>query len=288
MNETATNIKPEKSLGLVDTLAKMAKLNAETFAQTVRSVALPQGISKEQFTAFLMVCHEHRLNPITREIYGFEAHGKIQPIVSIDGWLKIINSRPEMNGMKFKDHFSPEGSSPPEGVLTAITCTIYRSDREHPYELTEYMSECKRNTETWKNWPARMLRHKATIQCARYAFGFAGIYDPDEGARIAESGPIDYIEGEVTIVKDESESATDRLKREIQKKTKPASEIDQPEPKDKEPPLEENAPYIDPETGEVVPDDVGMFPFEGMGDLDKVNPEAVIKQEDKEPPKQKK
>jgi hypothetical protein len=32
----------------------------------------------------------------------------------------------------------------------------------------------------------RMLRHKALIQCARYAFGFAGIYDEDEGAKIAE------------------------------------------------------------------------------------------------------
>jgi hypothetical protein len=31
-----------------------------------------------------------------------------------------------------------------------------------------------------------MLRHKAMIQAARYAFGFAGIYDPDEAERIAE------------------------------------------------------------------------------------------------------
>jgi len=31
-----------------------------------------------------------------------------------------------------------------------------------------------------------MLRHKAMIQCARLAFGFAGIYDQDEAERIAE------------------------------------------------------------------------------------------------------
>ena len=31
-----------------------------------------------------------------------------------------------------------------------------------------------------------MLRHKAMIQAARYAFGFSGIYDEDEGAKIAE------------------------------------------------------------------------------------------------------
>lgn len=31
-----------------------------------------------------------------------------------------------------------------------------------------------------------MLRHKAMIQAARYAFGFSGIYDEDEGSKIAE------------------------------------------------------------------------------------------------------
>jgi hypothetical protein len=32
-----------------------------------------------------------------------------------------------------------------------------------------------------------MLRHKALIQCARVAFGFAGIHDPDEAERIANA-----------------------------------------------------------------------------------------------------
>jgi hypothetical protein len=31
-----------------------------------------------------------------------------------------------------------------------------------------------------------MLRHKAMIQCARLAFGFAGIFDQDEAERIVE------------------------------------------------------------------------------------------------------
>lgn len=32
-----------------------------------------------------------------------------------------------------------------------------------------------------------MLRHKAMIQAARIAFGFVGIYDEDEGRRIADT-----------------------------------------------------------------------------------------------------
>src|SRR3546814_11476971 len=53
------------------------------------------------------------------------------------------------------------------------------------------MSECKRGTQPWQSHPRRMLRHKATIQCARLAFGSGGIYEQDEAERIVESRVID-------------------------------------------------------------------------------------------------
>ncbi len=34
--------------------------------------------------------------------------------------------------------------------------------------------------------PTRTLRHKTLIQCARLAFGFAGIFDQDEAERVIE------------------------------------------------------------------------------------------------------
>lgn len=59
------------------------------------------------------------------------------------------------------------------------------------------MDECRREpfktregreiTGPWQSHPKRMLRHKAMIQCARLAFGFAGIYDKDEAERIVEN-----------------------------------------------------------------------------------------------------
>jgi hypothetical protein len=65
---------------------------------------------------------------------------------------------------------------------------MYRKDRKHPVTVTEYLSECKRTTEPWK-MEHRMLRHKALIQAARYAFGFAGVYDEDEARNIIENEP---------------------------------------------------------------------------------------------------
>lgn len=155
----------------------------EAFSGVLARTIMPSAnVQPEQITAFLMVAKEYKLNPITKEIYAFPSRGGVQPIVSVDGWLKIINSHPQFDGMTFSDHVE-------DGKLISVTCHIYRKDRAHPVEVTEYMAECRRNTDTWKQWPARMLRHKAAIQAARYAFGFSGILDQDEAERAHDLPP---------------------------------------------------------------------------------------------------
>jgi len=151
------------------------------FEQTLRATVFPKAGTKEEFAAFLLVAKEYDLNPLLQQIYAFpKKGGGIQPIVPIDGWADIINSNPQLDGIEFDDHH--EGDD-----LTAVTARIWRKDRSKPVVVTEYLVECKRATETWKQWPRRMLRHKALIQCARYAFGLAGIVDPDEAERIGVS-----------------------------------------------------------------------------------------------------
>lgn len=143
-------------------------------------------ITNEQFVSFIAVANEYKLNPLVKEIYAFPTQqGGIQPIVSIDGWLRIINSNPDFNGMVFKDNLDANNA------LISITCSIHKKGIEHPVQVTEYMAECKMNTQPWQKYPARMLRHKAAIQCGRYAFGLSGIIDPDEAERYQEGGVID-------------------------------------------------------------------------------------------------
>lgn len=168
-------------------LASMAArygMEPAAFEATLRGTVVPAGCTKEQFAAFLLVAKEYNLNPITKEIYAFPAKsGGIQPIVSIDGWMNLINSHPQMDGLEFEDRISDDGK------LVAITARIWRKDRTKPITVTEYMSECRRDTPTWKQWPARMLRHKAAIQAARYAFGFSGLVEPDEYERGSDERP---------------------------------------------------------------------------------------------------
>lgn len=166
---------------LFDNMARHFGMDKRAFEATLKATIMPQNATNEQTAAFLLVCREHKLNPFTKEIYAFPSRGGVQPMVSIDGWMKLINSHPDFDGMEFRDELDGEGN------LIAIEAKIYRKGRTHPVTVTEYMVECRRNTDTWKQYPARMLRHKAAIQAARYAFGFAGIYDPDEVERIKEA-----------------------------------------------------------------------------------------------------
>ncbi|HEY7822725.1 MAG TPA: phage recombination protein Bet, partial [Acidimicrobiia bacterium] len=154
------------------------------FEKTLRATVVPAQVSNEQFAAFLLVAKKYQLDPITKQIYAFPTQGGgIQPIVSIDGWMYLINSHPEFDGMEFEDQLDASGN------LLSITCRMFRKDRGHPVSVTEYMSECARPTSTWKQWPARMLRHKAAIQASRYAFGFSGIMEPDEAERMVDVSP---------------------------------------------------------------------------------------------------
>lgn len=183
MNTVVATHNPPSVIG---SMAERFGMDRRAFESTLMATVMPADRNgnlpaQEQVAAFLLVAKKYSLNPFTKEIYAFPAKGGgIQPIVSIDGWMKIINDHPDFDGMDFEDHFASEG-----GKLVSITCRMHRKNRGHPVEVTEYMAECARGTEPWQKWPARMLRHKAAIQAARYAFGFSGIMEPDEAERMA-------------------------------------------------------------------------------------------------------
>lgn len=176
-------IVPAQKRSLVDSMASRYDMEPTEFVSAIKATVIKGDCSNEQFAAFLMVAKEYKLNPLTKEIYAFPDRGGIQPIVSIDGWMNLINSHQQFDGMEFQD------TNGEDGKLYSVECRIYRKDRARPISVIEYMSECFRQTEPWKKWPNRMLRHKAAIQAARYAFGFSGIMEPDEYDRMKDVSP---------------------------------------------------------------------------------------------------
>lgn len=150
----------------------MKDIDQSSLYHTLRNTVF-NGANDDQLSTLMIVANQYGLNPFTKEIYAFPSKGNITPIVSVDGWARIINDNPNCDGIQF------------EQDEESATCKIYRKDRNHPTIVTEYLSECMMpSSPVWKKYPKRMLRHKALIQCARVAFGFSGIYDEDEVQRI--------------------------------------------------------------------------------------------------------
>ncbi len=173
-------IETAKRPSALQMMAHRLHIDANVLEKTLRATVFAKA-SPEEFVALMIVAESYRLNPLTKEIYAFPAKGGgIVPIVSIDGWLRIINEHPMFDGLEHND--IPDQN----GKLIAVEAVIYRKDRAHPVKIVEYLEECQQNTDPWKKLPARMLRHKATIQCARYAFGFSGVYDEDDGRAIGD------------------------------------------------------------------------------------------------------
>lgn len=157
-------------------MANKSEMEPQRYEQTLRATAFPGNGSPEQFAAFLVTCRNYDLDPLKKEIYAWPDRGRIVVMVSVDGWLTVINRQPAFDGMEF-EHIHDQ-----DGRLTAVTCTMHRKDRTHPIRVTEYLDENWRDTQPWK-MPHRMLRHRAMIQCARYCFGFGDISEQDEVER---------------------------------------------------------------------------------------------------------
>lgn len=174
----------QQSKSLVVRMADRFGVDPNKMISTLKATAFKGDVSNEQMMALLVVAEQHGLNPWTKEIYAFpdRNHG-IVPVVGVDGWSRIINTHPQFDGMDFEE--AEDGAW--------VKCVIHRKDRSHPIAAKEWLAECKRDTGPWKSHPRRMLRHKAMIQCARIAFGFGGIYDPDEAERIIEAAPDDIV-----------------------------------------------------------------------------------------------
>jgi len=197
-----------KSPSLVEKFASRFNVDAGKLLATLKETAfkVKEGtVSDHQMMALLVVADQYGLNPFTREIFAFpDKQNGIVPVVSVDGWSRIINEHKQLDGIEFV--YSEETIAP--GVLPGlkyaanawIECVIYRKDRSRPTCAREYLEEVYRapfigttregksysKEGAWQTHTRRFHRHKALIQCARIAFGFAGIYDEDEARRIVD------------------------------------------------------------------------------------------------------
>ena len=169
IDESQQRVMAAKRPTALEAVASRLQIQPANLINTLRSTVF-RDANDSEFAALIVVCNEYRLNPLLKEIYAFKAKGGgIMPMVSIDGWIRIMNEHPQFDGIEFDYHLDDQGNT------EAIEAIIYRKDRSHPIKVIEYMVECAGNTEPWRKVPRRFLRHRALIQGARVAFGLSGI-----------------------------------------------------------------------------------------------------------------
>lgn len=227
MNEVAT-VQPIKRQSLVQKFANRYSVDPDKLLPALKATAfkIKNGeATNEQMMALMIVADQYGLNPWTKEIYAFPDKGGIIPVVGVDGWSRIINENPQFDGMDFTQSEKMETPERGKPCPEWIECTIYRKDRSHPIKVREYLDEVYRKAYAGNNGPIdgpwqthtkRFLRHKAMIQCARVAFGFAGIYDQDEAERIIEG---EVVRSEMMAVTDlgvDSDKISDAVVRAVE------------------------------------------------------------------------
>jgi phage recombination protein Bet len=185
---------------LVQLFAARYHVEAGSLLNTLRNTAfsVTRGdpmVTNEEMMALLVVANQYHLNPFTKEIYAFRNKaGGITPIIGFDGWIRLVQNQETYNGEELVmgyDETKVGESDQPFGMY--YECKMYRKDRAIPTTVREYLRENHRNTDPWNRMPNRMLRMRAYIQCARVCFGFGGIYDEDEGEKIALSPGVDLL-----------------------------------------------------------------------------------------------
>ncbi|WP_369686148.1 phage recombination protein Bet [Photobacterium leiognathi] len=199
MSQTITAPAAASQKSLVGKIAEKFGVDQKKFWDTLKATAFKQrngnAPTNEQMMSLLIVADQYGLNPFTKEIYAFpDQQNGIIPVVGVDGWSRIINSNPQFDGMEFRYSDKmitlPCAKEAPEWC----ECVIYRRDRSRPTIIREYLDEVYREpmgkgkfNGPWQSHTKRFLRHKTTIQAARLAFGFVGIYDQDEADRIIDA-----------------------------------------------------------------------------------------------------
>lgn len=168
-------------------LAEKYKTDKNRFFDIVKATCKMEKATAEQFEAFLLIAEKYDLNPIMKQMWAYpDRNGGITHMVSIDGWIKIVNSNPQFDGYETSLNLDEKG------YPISATCTMYRKDRSRPYVKTIYTNEWKVDTSpVWKKMPCHFAEMRAFIQCARICFNIDGINDSEVPA-IIENGNDKY------------------------------------------------------------------------------------------------
>ncbi len=205
---------PRRKRSLIEGLAAQFGVEPAPFLSAILGLITPRRmgtgepipVPTEVQVAFLLMCQRYTLDPFAREIYlGYdEAKDRWQPIVGVDGWIRIVQRQKQYNGCELVEVFDEDTKE-----FVGVRAMFHRRDQEHPVIVTEWLNENRRSTTSWNDRPRRMNRHRAYIQGARLAFGLTGIMETDEWEQFVESRAVEQIDRGVAQVVERAKALLD-------------------------------------------------------------------------------
>ena len=133
-----------QTLSIVDRSVQRSGLSYDSFVRLIIQSALSRLSiwTQADLDRLLLLAERLGLDPLNNEIYATEVmpdswkKPRIVYVIGVDGWIKIINSHPQFDGMQFSE------SAPGDDELPQyIECTIFRKDRKVATSIREYMNE---------------------------------------------------------------------------------------------------------------------------------------------------
>lgn len=186
-----------KAKSALELLASNLKVSPQGLKDTLLKTVCKEMKTNEELITFVIVAHKYNLNPLTKEIFAFpDKKGGIVPIVSTDGWTKLMVTHHEYKTHYF--NYSDNSITMSKAKPCPEWCEIViEKNNGSSVVIREYLDEVFRDLSfgnPWQSHTKRMLRHKTKIQGVREAFGFSGVYDQDEAERIIEAQIVPYNE----------------------------------------------------------------------------------------------
>jgi len=229
--ETATANLPATKQRLSEMMASELGMDDKEFRNVIKHTVMPSpNVNNEHITAFLVLANQFGMNPFSDQIHAFpNKGGGVKLIVGYDGFIEVANRNHNYEGFQLFEDFNDKDE------LVRMGCQIFRSDRKHNPVIWEYMDECKRNTDPWRQFPKRMLRNKAVMQAVRAAFGSASLIDKDEARDMGyDQNKGDFIDhDDVDVDKDlvgRLETAAEEVKQMMDEEEKQEETKADPEP----------------------------------------------------------
>ena len=106
-------------------------------------VTKTQPIEDGGLLRLLQMAKRFNLDPLNREIYPyFNQDGSVTPTLTIDGWLRLVNSNPDFDGCRItesEEEILIPGTSKP--CVKWCQVELYRKSLKYPVIIREYFEE---------------------------------------------------------------------------------------------------------------------------------------------------